>query len=256
MLDRLYSLYVTVIGTIKAYGDYFWTDVVEKVDEMGEQVRLGCVASADRWAGAWRGGMGRRARCAHPTPTPSPLLTSVGLPAGHPPPPTTGPTVPGAVQEAAQGAARLAGVCRLPGHHRQLPGAAAAVPGGARDDGMGEGFQVRDKVGAPAPSCSTHAARTTRRHWQACMGKAHPAPSRRRSRSMPPCTPGARKPRDARAPLARGHGHHRQGPGACRGRVQAAAPAGVQPAAAQVWGAAIGGRGGALGVAATAARLQ
>lgn len=41
MLDRLYSLYVTVIGTIKAYGDYFWTDVVEKVDEMGEQVRAG-----------------------------------------------------------------------------------------------------------------------------------------------------------------------------------------------------------------------
>ena len=41
MLDRLYSLYVTVIGTIKSYGDYFWTDVVEKVDEMGETVRTG-----------------------------------------------------------------------------------------------------------------------------------------------------------------------------------------------------------------------
>lgn len=38
MLDRLYSLYVTVIGTIKGYGDYFWADVVEKIDEMGEQV--------------------------------------------------------------------------------------------------------------------------------------------------------------------------------------------------------------------------
>jgi hypothetical protein len=38
MLDRLYTLYVTVITTIKGYGDYFWVDVVEKVDEMGEQV--------------------------------------------------------------------------------------------------------------------------------------------------------------------------------------------------------------------------
>ena len=38
MLDRLYTLYVTVITTIKGYGDYFWADVVEKVDEMGEQV--------------------------------------------------------------------------------------------------------------------------------------------------------------------------------------------------------------------------
>ncbi|GFR42148.1 hypothetical protein Agub_g3000 [Astrephomene gubernaculifera] len=38
MLDRLYSLYVTVITTIKGYGDYFWVDVVEKIDEMGEQV--------------------------------------------------------------------------------------------------------------------------------------------------------------------------------------------------------------------------
>jgi hypothetical protein len=32
------SLYVTVISTIKGYGDYFWVDVVEKVDEWGEQV--------------------------------------------------------------------------------------------------------------------------------------------------------------------------------------------------------------------------
>ena len=39
MLDRLYSLYVTVITTIRSYGDYFWADVVEKIDEMGEQVR-------------------------------------------------------------------------------------------------------------------------------------------------------------------------------------------------------------------------
>jgi dynein heavy chain len=38
MLDRLYTLYVTVITTIKGYGDFFWVDVVEKVDEMGEQV--------------------------------------------------------------------------------------------------------------------------------------------------------------------------------------------------------------------------
>ena len=41
MLDRLYSLYVTVITTIKGYGEYFWADVVEKIDEMGEQVRTG-----------------------------------------------------------------------------------------------------------------------------------------------------------------------------------------------------------------------
>eukprot|EP00878_Enallax_costatus_P041459 GHUV01048245.1.p1 GENE.GHUV01048245.1~~GHUV01048245.1.p1 ORF type:complete len:369 (+),score=142.53 GHUV01048245.1:96-1202(+) len=38
MLDRLYSLYVTVISTIKGYGEYFWVDVVEKIDEWGEQV--------------------------------------------------------------------------------------------------------------------------------------------------------------------------------------------------------------------------
>ena len=41
MLDRLYSLYVMVISTIKGYGDYFWADVVEKIDEMGEQARRG-----------------------------------------------------------------------------------------------------------------------------------------------------------------------------------------------------------------------
>jgi hypothetical protein len=29
---------VTVISTIKGYGDYFWVDVVEKIDEMGETV--------------------------------------------------------------------------------------------------------------------------------------------------------------------------------------------------------------------------
>jgi len=38
MLDRLYNLYVTVITTIKGYGDYFWVDVVEKITEMGETV--------------------------------------------------------------------------------------------------------------------------------------------------------------------------------------------------------------------------
>eukprot|EP00798_Chlamydomonas_sp_ICE-L_P031303 gene31303-6451_t len=38
MLDRLYGLYVTVISTIKGYGDLFWVDVVEKIDEMGETV--------------------------------------------------------------------------------------------------------------------------------------------------------------------------------------------------------------------------
>lgn len=32
------SLYVTVIGTIKGYGDFFWVDVVEKIDEWGDQV--------------------------------------------------------------------------------------------------------------------------------------------------------------------------------------------------------------------------
>ena len=29
MLEKLYSLYVTVINTIKGYGDLFWVDVVE-----------------------------------------------------------------------------------------------------------------------------------------------------------------------------------------------------------------------------------
>ncbi len=46
MLDRLYSLYVTVITTIKGYGDYFWVDVVEKIDEMGEQVCKGSLSAA------------------------------------------------------------------------------------------------------------------------------------------------------------------------------------------------------------------
>lgn len=40
MLDRLYSLYVTVITTIKGYGDFFWVDVVEQIDSMTEQVRF------------------------------------------------------------------------------------------------------------------------------------------------------------------------------------------------------------------------
>lgn len=31
-------LYATVVSTIKGYGDYFWVDVVEKIDEWGEQV--------------------------------------------------------------------------------------------------------------------------------------------------------------------------------------------------------------------------
>lgn len=38
-LDRLYSLYVNVIGTIKGYGDYLWCEVVERINEMGDQVR-------------------------------------------------------------------------------------------------------------------------------------------------------------------------------------------------------------------------
>lgn len=38
MLDRLYTLYVTVISTIKGYGDYFWIDVVEQIETMAEQV--------------------------------------------------------------------------------------------------------------------------------------------------------------------------------------------------------------------------
>lgn len=38
MLDRLYTLYVTVITTIKGYGDYFWIDVVEQIEAMAEQV--------------------------------------------------------------------------------------------------------------------------------------------------------------------------------------------------------------------------
>lgn len=41
-LDRLYTLYVNVIGTIKGYGDLLWVDVVDKIDEMGEQVLLLC----------------------------------------------------------------------------------------------------------------------------------------------------------------------------------------------------------------------
>ena len=43
MLDRLYNLYVTVVNTIKGFGDLHWVDVVEKIDEMADtvnQVRL------------------------------------------------------------------------------------------------------------------------------------------------------------------------------------------------------------------------
>ena len=53
MLDRLYSLYVTVITTIKGYGDYFWVDVVEKVDEMGEQVLGVAMQDLCRLAQGW-----------------------------------------------------------------------------------------------------------------------------------------------------------------------------------------------------------
>ncbi|DBA69380.1 TPA: Dynein gamma chain, flagellar outer arm [Trebouxia sp. C0005] len=38
MLDRLYTLYVTVITTIRGFGDLFWVDVVEQIDTMTEQV--------------------------------------------------------------------------------------------------------------------------------------------------------------------------------------------------------------------------
>jgi hypothetical protein len=64
MLDRLYSLYVNVISTIRGYGDYFWADVVEKIDEMGEQVgeeRAGDGGAGWAMLGWWggqRGGVG------------------------------------------------------------------------------------------------------------------------------------------------------------------------------------------------------
>eukprot|EP00854_Cymbomonas_tetramitiformis_P001067 gene1068-1616_t len=38
LLDRLYSLYVTVINTINGYGDYFWVDVQAQIDQMTEAV--------------------------------------------------------------------------------------------------------------------------------------------------------------------------------------------------------------------------
>ncbi|CAL8466543.1 g6079 [Coccomyxa elongata] len=38
MLSRLYSLYVTVITTIRGYGDLFWTDVVAQMDAMNDTV--------------------------------------------------------------------------------------------------------------------------------------------------------------------------------------------------------------------------
>eukprot|EP00884_Botryococcus_braunii_P007425 jgi/Botrbrau1/16684/Bobra.0317s0002.1 len=38
MLERLYSLYVAVIMTIRGYGDFFWVDVVEQMEAMLEQV--------------------------------------------------------------------------------------------------------------------------------------------------------------------------------------------------------------------------
>eukprot|EP00854_Cymbomonas_tetramitiformis_P002070 gene2070-2767_t len=38
LLDRLYSLYVTVINTINGYGDFFWVDVQAQIDQMSETV--------------------------------------------------------------------------------------------------------------------------------------------------------------------------------------------------------------------------
>ncbi|PSC73956.1 flagellar outer dynein arm heavy chain gamma [Micractinium conductrix] len=38
MLDKLYSLYVAVITTIRGWGDLLWVDVVEKIDAMSTQV--------------------------------------------------------------------------------------------------------------------------------------------------------------------------------------------------------------------------
>ena len=37
-LDKLYSLYVSVIQTIRGYGDVLWTDVVANIEEMGNAV--------------------------------------------------------------------------------------------------------------------------------------------------------------------------------------------------------------------------
>lgn len=58
MLDRLYNLYVTVITTIKGYGDYFWVDVVEKIDEMGDQVGQRGWGRACTGLGVWVCGEG------------------------------------------------------------------------------------------------------------------------------------------------------------------------------------------------------
>jgi dynein heavy chain len=38
LLDRLYSLYTSVISTINGYADVFWVEVVSGIDHMQEQV--------------------------------------------------------------------------------------------------------------------------------------------------------------------------------------------------------------------------
>lgn len=40
------SLYVSVITTIRGWGDYLWTDVVDKVDSMGSQVGGRCAPAS------------------------------------------------------------------------------------------------------------------------------------------------------------------------------------------------------------------
>jgi dynein heavy chain, axonemal len=37
-LDKLYSLYVAVIQTIRGYGDVLWTDVVSNIEDMSNAV--------------------------------------------------------------------------------------------------------------------------------------------------------------------------------------------------------------------------
>ena len=68
MLDKLYSIYVNVITTLRGFGDYLWVDVVERIDAMGTQVRVRSGQELER-AGQGKGrgwvGLGGRGQELH-----------------------------------------------------------------------------------------------------------------------------------------------------------------------------------------------
>lgn len=118
------SLYVSVITTIRGYGDYLWVDVVERVDAMATQARgwrgAGAVQAPCQEHHKGRACLPGRPQRVSPQRSPPSTHSTHPAPMPYPTPTPTlcaGQRVPGAVQAPAAGAARLGGLQGLPAHH-------------------------------------------------------------------------------------------------------------------------------------------